>query len=189
MTNQCGNATCAFAQPVRAAQRGAGVQEGPMKPAGPPIRGFTLAEMLIALALMGLLMVAAALAIQAASTSHAYNLEKAGLVARTRGVLDRIARDVRRSSGFEVIDAHTLNIMLPDGTTRTYGWNGSANGTVAYTEMNVAGSTSTPVSLTDRVQAFDITDATPACQVRLLLSGNFATSQITITATPRKALF
>ena len=36
-------------------------------------RGFTLAEMLISMALMALIMVAAALAIQAAGSSHAYN--------------------------------------------------------------------------------------------------------------------
>lgn len=50
-------------------------------------RAFTLAEVLISLALMALLMTAAALGINAANQSHVYNSEKSDLVAKARGTL------------------------------------------------------------------------------------------------------
>ena len=150
-------------------------------------RGFTIAELLIALALMGFLMVAAALGIQAAQTSYAYNSEKTDLVAKTRGTLDRITQHIRMAAAFEVPDSGTLVVTLPNGSTHTYQWDGVANGNLTYTRVD--DSPYNPVVLTDRVTTFVVTDVSPACGVRLVLVGNRATTEATITATPRKAIY
>jgi len=60
-------------------------------------RGFTIAELLIALALMGLIMSAIAYGMYSAEGTSKYNTRRAELVARARGVLDRIASDVWRA--------------------------------------------------------------------------------------------
>jgi len=60
-------------------------------------RGFTIAELLIALALMGLLMSAIAYGMYSAETTSDYNTRRADLVACARGVLDRVAADVWRA--------------------------------------------------------------------------------------------
>jgi len=76
-------------------------------------RGFTVAELLIALALTALLMTAIAFAMHGAEQSNHYNRTKAELVARARGVLDRIARDVRCAEATIVSnDGTALNIMV-----------------------------------------------------------------------------
>lgn len=160
-------------------------------------RGFTLAEVLISLALMALLMVAAALAIQAAETSHAYNTEKCELVARTRGVLDRMTREIRRSQSFTVLDVRTVAVILPSGFIHTYYWDGVQGGNLLYTETNPNtityelpwGVPGTPVVLTSGVQAFTVSNAAPSCRASISLSGQLATESATITATPVKALF
>ena len=152
-------------------------------------RGFTLPEILIAMSIMVVLMVAATMAIYAAQTAHSYNLQKTELVSRARGVLDRIARDVRRCAEFEVIDPSTLAIALPDGMTHTYAWDGTPGGPITYVETDLGGVTTNSVVLTGNVQTFDVTDVSPSCQVRIVLAGDRATSEASITATPRKVLF
>jgi prepilin-type N-terminal cleavage/methylation domain-containing protein len=153
-------------------------------------RGFTLAEVLIAMALMGLIMTAAALAIQAAQTSYSYNSEKTELVARTRGVLDRVSRDLRKAIHFTVVDLHTLEIELAGGTLHTYAWNGTSGGNVTYMETAVDGvTTTTPTTLTGFVCVFDVTDVSPSCKIRLAMAGQSAASDVTIMVTPRKGLF
>jgi type II secretory pathway pseudopilin PulG len=78
-----------------------------------PRRGFTVAELLLALALTGLLMTAIAFAMHGAEQSNQYNRTKAELVARARGVLDRIARDVRCAEATVVAnDGSGVNIMV-----------------------------------------------------------------------------
>jgi len=67
-------------------------------------KGFTVAELLIALALTALLMTAVAFAMHSAEQSNRYNRTKAELVARARGVLDRVARDVRCAEATIVAD-------------------------------------------------------------------------------------
>jgi len=84
--------------------------------------GFTIAELLVALALTALLMTAVAFAMHSAEQSNAYNRTKAELVARARGVLDRIARDVRCAEATTVSeDGSAVNIMVVrqqlDGST------------------------------------------------------------------------
>ena len=160
-------------------------------------RGFTLAEVLISLALMALLMVSAALAIQAAQTSHAYNTEKCELVARTRGVLDRMTRDTRRSQSFTVLDVWTVAVILPSGFIHTYYWDGVQGGDLLYTETDPNtityelpwGVPGTPVVLTSGVQDFTVSDADPSCRVYIYLVGRLTKEEGTMTATPVKALF
>jgi len=153
-------------------------------------RGFTIAEMLIALALMAMLMAGAALAIQAAQTSHAYNREKTDLVSRARGALDRIARDVRRSQSVIVaLDGSSVDILLADGNTRTYAWNKTVGGNLTYTVTDGLGVSTTPVVLTGFVRTFSVQDVDPAYQFRLELAGEKAEAEASITATPRKSLF
>jgi YD repeat-containing protein len=145
--------------------------------------------LLIALALVGFIMVAAALGFQAAQASYSYNSERNELVARVRGVTDRIAQDIRRCSAFEVIDLHTLNVTTPDGITHTYAWDGVGNGTLVYTETPDGLVVSDPVTLTPYVESFEVSDASPACRLHIVLRGTKASSQATITATPAKSLF
>jgi len=158
-----------------------------MRPLPSPLRAFTLAEMLISLALMALLMTAAAVGIHAAQQAHAYNSEKADLVARARGVLDRIARDVRRAQSVAVPDDRTITITMLDDSTRTYAWNGAAGGAITLTVVD--GSTTSAI-LTDGVQTFAVNDEDePTCSIHLVLAGTKATTEVSITATPRKEFF
>jgi len=150
-------------------------------------RAFTLVELLVAMALMALLMVAGAMAMQAAHDSHIYNLEKTDLILRTRGVLDRIARDVRVAASFEVPDSRTLAVTLADGVVHTYAWDGTQGGNLHYTVTD--GLNVQSALLTNQVQAFATSNNDPACSASLVLKGSLATSQAKLTATPRKAVF
>jgi len=150
-------------------------------------RGFTLVEVILALALMALLMVAAALAMEAAHDSHAYNAEKTDLVLRTRGVLDRIARDIRVAKSFHVPDPRTLDVTMPDDTVHTYAWDGASGGNLIYTVTD--GLAVSEDVLTGQVHAFSVSDRSPACSVSLALEGDLAKSEASLTATPRKSVF
>ena len=150
-------------------------------------RAFTLAEVLIALALMALLMTAAALGIDAANQSHAYNSEKSDLVAKVRGILDRIVRDVHRAQSVESPDSRTIVVTLAGDVTHTYQWNGTTGGTIT---MTVDDGGVTVGTLADGVQVFTVTDdQEPTFQIRLVLAGEQATTEAVITATPRKEFF
>ena len=149
--------------------------------------GFTLAEVLISLALMALLVTAAAVGIHAAQQAHAYNSERADLVTRTRGVLDRIARDVRRGQEVSAPNSRTITITMLDDSTRTYAWNGIVGGDIALTVVD--GGTTSAV-LTDGVQEFAVDDAPkPTYALHLILAGVKATTEASITTTPRKEFF
>ena len=151
-------------------------------------RAFTLAEVIIALALMALLMTAAALGISAANQAHAYNSEKSDLLARARGVLDRIARDVHRAKSVAVPNDRTITITMLDDSTRTYAWSGIAGGDIALTVVTDGGTKSTV--LTDDVQTFTVDDADqPTYSIPLDLAGDRATTEASITVTPRKEFF
>ena len=150
-------------------------------------RAFTLAEVLISLALMALLMTAAALGIDAANQAHAYNSEKSDLVAKARGILDRIVRDVRRAQSVESPDGRTIVVTLAGDVTHTYQWNGTTGGTIT---MTVDDGGVTVGTLADGVQVFTVTDdQEPTFQIRLVLAGEQATTEAVITATPRKEFF
>jgi len=95
-----------------------------MRPLSHPTRGFTIAELLIALALTAMLMTAVAFAMHGADQSSTYNRTKADLVARARGVLDRMARDIRGADATIVTaDGSAVNIRIvraqPGGGTQT----------------------------------------------------------------------
>jgi len=150
--------------------------------------GFTLVEVMIALAILALLMTAAALAIQAAHSAYAYNTEKTELVMRARGVLDRISLDLRRAIEFNVLDDHSLDITMPDGMIHTYAWDSTAR-TVRYSETDPGGLVTGPATLTPFAREFTVCDLSPTCYVRLVLEGSLAASEASITAIPRKALF
>jgi prepilin-type N-terminal cleavage/methylation domain-containing protein len=154
----------------------------------PRKQGFTLAELMLSLALLTFLMVAAGLGIQAAEASRAYNCEKTDLSTRARGVLDRLSRDVRRAASFVVPDGRTVVVTLVNGDTHTYAWDGASGGNVTYTYTPL-GDLPTSAVLTDGVTAFEVAEALPALDVRIALAGKLATSEMRITATPRKALY
>ena len=150
-------------------------------------RAFTLAEVLISLALMALLMTAVALGIDAANQSHAYNSEKSDLVAKVRGILDRIVRDVHRAQSVESPDSRTIVVTLAGDVTHTYQWDGTTGGTITMTVDDGGVTTGT---LADGVQVFTVTDdQEPTFQIRLVLAGEQATTEAVITATPRKEFF
>jgi len=152
-------------------------------------RGFTLVEILMSMALMAFIMVAAALAIQSAEMSHSYNAEKAELGARGRGVLDRIALDVRQAASVRINEEGELEVTVPGGWIHTYAWDGTPGGNVTYTETDPAGVESTQVLLAGFTQAFDLQGAGEGCRIHLRLQGRRATFETSVTATPGKVLW
>jgi prepilin-type N-terminal cleavage/methylation domain-containing protein len=155
----------------------------------PIVRGFTLAELMLSLALLAFLMVAAVLAIEAADVSRSYNDDKTDLVTRARGVLDRLARDVRRCASFIVPDGRTITITMANGDTHAYAWDGVDGGNLMYTYTAQGALTGTTDILTDQVKSFEVTDNSPACTFKIVLKGRYADSQARITATPRKSVY
>jgi prepilin-type N-terminal cleavage/methylation domain-containing protein len=152
-------------------------------------RGFTLVEILMSMALMAFIMVAAALAIQSAEMSHNYCAEKAELGARGRGVLDRIALDVRQAASVRINEEGELEVTVAEGWIHTYAWDGTPGGNVTYTETNAAGVEFPQVLLAGFTQAFDLEGAGEGCRIHLRLEGRRATFETTITATPGKVLW
>jgi prepilin-type N-terminal cleavage/methylation domain-containing protein len=150
--------------------------------------GFTIVEMLVSMALLAMIMLAAALAIQAATTSHEYNSEKARLVAQARGVLDRIARDARKAKSIAVADDHTLVITMPNDDLHSYGRDNTDPTSLVYIQT-VNDVQSSAVILAGCVQTFTVTDQTPASLIQIVLKGTYAQESITATVTPRKWLF
>jgi len=95
-----------------------------MRPPSHLMRGFTIAELLLALALTALLMTAVAFAMHSAEQSSTYNQTKSELVTRVRGVLDRMARDIHGADATIVAtDGSAVNIRVvraqPGGDTET----------------------------------------------------------------------
>lgn len=84
------------------------------------------------------------------------NSEKSDLLARARGVLDRIASDVRRAESVAVPNNRSITITMPDDSTRTYAWSGIVGGAIALTVTD--GGTTSAV-LTDDVQTFTVDNA------------------------------
>jgi len=81
--------------------------------------GMTLAELLVSLTLTTVILVAVAAAMSAAQFNHAYNYDKAQLVTRVRGVLDRIVHDIQHAESTLVSgggDAVNVLVVQPDGT-------------------------------------------------------------------------
>jgi prepilin-type N-terminal cleavage/methylation domain-containing protein len=160
-------------------------------------RGFTLVEMLIAMALLALIMTAAAVALRAASDAHSYNAEKGELVARVRGVLDRLAFDVRRSGSATLKEDGSLAVTTVNGWIHTYAWDGAQGGNLTYSETDPVtitiahpwGVPGTAVKLTGYVNAFQVDQVGDGCGVRILLQGRHATCQAAITTTPLKSLY
>ena len=167
-------------------------------------RGFTLVEMLIAMALLAMIMVAAGLAVQAAGYAQLYNSEKGDLVARVRGVMDRLALDVRRSESVTAKDDKSLAVEVVNGQIRqirVYAWDGAQGGHVTYSETDENGVPGTPVTLTGYVppgppdtlagyvDEFHVEQVGAGCRVRILLQGQHASCQAAITATPLKSLY
>ena len=140
------------------------------------------------MALFAMIMLAAALAIEGATTSHEYNSEKARLVAQARGVLDRIARDARKAQSIAVADAQTLVITMPNSDLHSYGRSAADPTSIVYIQT-VNGVQSTSVILAGCVQGFTVTDHTPASEIQIVLQGTYAQASITATVTPRKWLF
>ena len=96
-----------------------------MTPSPAGRRGFTLAELLISASLTALLVAVVATAMHGSKASYDYNSKKADLVARARGVLDRIAHDVRCAEATYVSQDETaINVKVvlrePDGSDETY---------------------------------------------------------------------
>jgi len=160
-------------------------------------RGFTLVEMLLSMALLALIMVAAGVAFQAAGVAHSYNSEKGELVARVRGVLDRLALDVRRSGSATLKEDGSLAVTTVNGWIHTYAWDGAQGGNVTYSETDPVtididhpwGVPGTPVTLTGYVNDFQVDQVGDGCGVRILLQGQHASCQAAITATPLKSLY
>jgi prepilin-type N-terminal cleavage/methylation domain-containing protein len=75
--------------------------------------GFTLVEMLISLALLAVLLASLAVAIHAATNSYSENNRLSALTETARGVLNRIAQDIRTSDAVTVTSTQ-ITITPPD---------------------------------------------------------------------------
>ncbi|MDK1030757.1 MAG: prepilin-type N-terminal cleavage/methylation domain-containing protein [Planctomycetia bacterium] len=115
-------------------------------------RGFMLVEVLISLALLAMIMVAAAVAIDAAFQSHAYNTEKTRNITLARAALDRMERDFRRAASVDLDSPYSITVVLPDDTEKTYSWSGTAGDPMMLTQD---GSTGVLVPAVESLQ-FDI---------------------------------
>ena len=77
---------------------------------------FTIAEMLIALAVLSMLLAAAAVAIKACMDGYGENEEIATLTQSSRWVLNRIANDVRSAAAVDTTST-SITIIPPDTST------------------------------------------------------------------------
>lgn len=136
--------------------------------------GFTIAELLLAMALMGLVMSAIAYGMYSAQNTSEYNTRRAELLTRARGVLDRIASDVWRADATLTSDDNSAVSIsfarrLPGGgeeiVWRQYRKEVTDDGTIiaVYEDSNpIAMPPTTPASsatkavLTSNVKTFDV---------------------------------
>lgn len=79
-------------------------------------RGFTLAELIIGMTILGLIMAAMAGAMSAALTSHEANISASDLHQTARLVLNRLAREVRSAANVVKEDTQHLGIYMPTGS-------------------------------------------------------------------------
>jgi prepilin-type N-terminal cleavage/methylation domain-containing protein len=152
--------------------------------------GFTFAEVLIALALMAVLMAATGVAVQAGGVSRAYNLERTDLVARARGVLDRISRDMRVAKTVNTANSRALIFTMADASIREYLWDGTTGGNMSFIYTSPVGTINAAVVLTGGVTTFTVSDPPGPCySMTLTLTGTKSAITYTITATPRSTVY
>ena len=75
--------------------------------------GFTLVELLLALALMGILLASVAAAFHASIQSYEVNTTIADATQAARSIMDRLARDVRQAHS---VTATTSSVTPSDGS-------------------------------------------------------------------------
>ncbi len=80
-------------------------------------KAFTIMEMLVSLAVLGMLLAAAAAAVKACMDGYSENEEIATLTQSSRWVLNRIAKDVRSAAA---VDATSTSITVIPADTTTY---------------------------------------------------------------------
>ena len=149
--------------------------------------GFTIAELLLAMALMGLLMSAIAYGMYSAQNTSEYNTRRAELLARARGVLDRIASDVWRADAtLTSADNSAVSISfarrLPGGgeeiVWRQYRKEVADGGTIitVYEDSN-------PIAMPPATPASSATKAVLTSNVKTFSVWSEVTSTRTITET------
>lgn len=144
-------------------------------------RGYTLAELLTAMAVMGLLLAGLLLTLQEGQTAYQYGAGRAEVQQNARVALDRMLRELRAASSFTTSSASDVKFTYFDDT--------GANVTVEYSlsgtdlQRNQTGAANQPQVLIGGVQSlaivyYDINDAvtTTAANVRSV--------DITITTRP-----
>jgi len=145
---------------------------------------YTVAELLVSMAIMAMLLTAAAIGIHAAHQSYAYNAQKTDVLSRARGVLDRIARDVRRADTADVPNDRSIEITLADGEVHAYEWDGTNGG-----NLTLSVDAGAAAILTGGVRDFDVSFNDPSYQVHIEVADGDVESETTMTTTPRKEFF
>ncbi|HUU93518.1 MAG TPA: hypothetical protein VM238_20190 [Phycisphaerae bacterium] len=149
--------------------------------------GFTIAELLLAMALMGLIMSAIAYGMYGAENTSEYNTRRAELLVHARGVLDRIAADVWRADAtLASNDNSAVSISfarrLPGGgeeiVWRQYRKEVADGGTIiaVYEDSN-------PIAMPPAAPASSATRAVLASNVKTFNVWSEITSSRTITET------
>jgi prepilin-type N-terminal cleavage/methylation domain-containing protein len=92
-------------------------------------RGFALAELLIAAALIGLVMAGTFMVLQQGQNAYLYGAGRAEVQQTARGALDRLVRELRTGSAVTAVSATSITFQYVDDTQTTVTVQYSLNGT------------------------------------------------------------
>jgi prepilin-type N-terminal cleavage/methylation domain-containing protein len=89
--------------------------------------GYTLVELLIGMAMLAMIMVAVALAMQGAANANIYAMDKSRSLQQASLTLNRLSTDIRRAQSIQIVEPGCLDLVMPDNQWRRYQW-GNAEG-------------------------------------------------------------
>ncbi len=94
--------------------------------------GFTLAELLVGLALLVMIMSTVAVAMHGAANLSVYGADKGRSLTKATLALSRMGRDIRRADAISLTTPSELQLTMPDGETIQYVWNGTSGDSLTY---------------------------------------------------------
>lgn len=155
---------------------------------------FTLVELMIGMVLLVMILVAAALAMQAAASANQYGMDKATSLQHASLTLRRISTDVRRADSIELPEAGCLDLVMADGQWRRYRWTPGANGNplTFWSDDNPEGNTLIPDVTEFTIQTVDgwseAKDAVVPMCVRITIEARqgTASTRLDTTILPRR---
>ena len=104
--------------------------------------GFTLVELLVGMALLAMIMVAVALAMQGAANANVYAMDKSRSLQQASLTLARLSTDIRRAQSVQIIEPGCIDLVMPDSQWRRYRWtNAGGDPLMFYSDANPEGNT------------------------------------------------